>query len=196
MTFKKSIIVACTFISCLIVGQAFANDARLMGILNGKYLFSANGACIESTGGFSPRPYLEPLGGTTVYNEYLTGTIAFDGNGNALQSHSGMDMFDGPYFPFNLPVGTFVSNCTYSYEVNPDLSFTMEGACISTLPDGPAQGQTATLTGIKLVGFVKRDGDIVLISGIEPSEQDLVLSGGYTAKRLCSGSGTYFKAGR
>jgi len=167
-----------------------------MGILNGKYAFSATGACIESTGGFTPRPNLEPLGATTVYNEYLTGTITFDGNGNALQSHSGMDMFDGPFFPFNMPVGTFVSNCTYSYAVNPDLSFTMEGACFSTLPDGPAQGQTATLTGIKLVGYVKRDGDIVLISGIEPSEQDLVLSGGYTAKRLCSGSGTYFKAGR
>lgn len=196
MTFKKSIVVACTFISCLIAGQAFANDAKLLGILNGKYLFNANGSCIESTGGFNPQPTLEPLGGTTVYHEYLTGTSDFDGRGGAVQSLRGMTMFDGPFFPLNSPVGTFITTCTYTYTVNADRSFFMEGGCISALPHGPVPGQTATVSGIKVEGHVSRDGDMLVISGVEPAEQDLVLSGGYSAKRLCASTGTYFRLGR
>lgn len=196
MSCKKKVVLASTLLSCLIAGQTFANDAKLMGMLNGNYRFTANGACIESTGGFNPRPTLEPLGDTIVYNEFLTGTMIFDGVGGALQSHTGTTMFNGPWFPLNSPVGTFSSSCTYTYAVSSDLSFTMEGNCSSALPDGPVPGQTATLTGIKLVGYVSRGGDMLVISGVEPSEQDLALSGGYTAKRLCSSSGTYFKAGR
>lgn len=193
---KRRIVIASTLLSCLIAGQTFANDAKLTGILSGKYRFTANGACVESTGGFSPRPTLEALGDTVVYNEFFTGTVIFDGVGGALQSHTGTTMFNGPWFPLNSPVGTFVSNCTYTYAVSSDLSFTMEGNCNSALPDGPVPGQTATVTGIQLLGYVSRDGDMIVISGVEPSEQDLVLSGGYTAKRLCASSGTYFRVGR
>jgi hypothetical protein len=196
MSCKREFAVAFVLLSCLIAGHTFANDSKLTGTLSGNYRFTANGACVEATGGFGPLPTLEALGDTVVYNEFLTGTVVFDGVGGALQSHIGTTMFNGPWFPLNSPVGTFISTCTYTYAVSSDLSFTMDGSCSSGLPIGPVPGQTATVTGIKLMGYVSRDGNTVLISGVEPSVQDLVLSGGYSAKRLCSSSGTYFKAGR
>jgi hypothetical protein len=194
--FKKQLCTAfLIFAGCASV-PAVANDGRLLGMLDGTYRFTSTAACIESTGGFNPGKMLEPLGGTTVYNEYLTGTTTFDGHGSAQVSSTGTTMFDGPFFPLNSPVGTFVSTCTYSYVVNPDLSFSMGGTCTSQLPVGPAHDQTATVIGLRLAGYLSRNGDILVVSGVEPVEQDLSLTGGYTAKRLCGSSGTYFKVGR
>lgn len=175
---------------------AVAQDAGSHDVLRGKFRFTAVGACTESSGGFTERPYLQPLGGTTVLQESYAGTIEFDGKGNATNSYKGMTMFDGPWFPNNSAVGTFIGSCQFSYSMIDELSFTMSASCSGSLPDGPVGDpvnvQTYVLTGAAGVpqfsagvGQISRDGDLILISSIEPVLQHIVLSGGYNADRYC-----------
>jgi hypothetical protein len=153
--------------------------------LRGKFRFTASGACTESFGGFTDRPWLQPLGGTTVYNETFSGTVIFDGQGGATESYKGMTMFDGPWFPNNSAVGTFVGSCKLTYTMTGELSFLLTGSCSSELPDGPAAGQTALVTGIQNEGIISRDGNTILLSAVEPVLQKIELTGGYKADRYC-----------
>jgi hypothetical protein len=176
---------------------AVAQDARSHDMLRGKFRFTAVGACTESTGGFLPRPYLQvipdPNGGTTVLQESYAGTMEFDGRGNATNSYKGITMFDGPFFPNNSAVGTFIGGCQFTYSMIDELSFTInEGFCSGSLPDGPVGEpdpryvQTYVLTGARGgVGQISRDGDMILISTVEPTLQHIELSGGYRADRFC-----------
>jgi hypothetical protein len=175
---------------------ALAEESGSDNELRGKFRFTASGACTESVGGFSDRPWLQALGGTTVYNETFAGTIVFDGQGRATESYKGMTMFDGPWFPNNSAVGTFVGNCELTYTMTGELSFLLTGSCRSLLPDGPAAGQTATVTGIQTEGIISRDGDMILLSGVEPVLQTISLDGGYVAKRYCIHSYTLIRSSR
>jgi hypothetical protein len=194
MSFRFSALLGSLLVLCCT--GVFADDDEMGAVLKGKFRFTASGACTESVGGFSDRPWLQALGGTTVYNETFAGTIVFDGQGRATESYKGMTMFDGPWFPNNSAVGTFVGNCELTYTMTGELSFLLNGSCRSLLPDGPAAGQTATVTGIQTEGIISRDGDMILLSGVEPVLQTISLDRGYVAKRYCIHSYTLIRSSR
>jgi hypothetical protein len=190
---SKRLLLVSSVLSVLSGSMAAAQAEDTEGGLRGKFRFTANGACTESTGGFSPRPWLQPLGSVVVLHESYSGTMVFDGRGGATESVRGMTMFDGPFFPNNSAVGTFVSTCAFTYSMIDDLSFVLQGSCNGTLPDGAAAGQSFSLTGVRLVGQISRDGDMIVLSGGEPAEQEITLSGGYTAKRYCIENATLLR---
>lgn len=197
MARSKKLLLVLYVLSVFSGSLAVAQDARSNDVLQGKFRFTATGACTESIGGFVPRPYLQPLGSTVVLQESYAGTIEFDGNGNATESLKGMTMFDGPFFPNNSAVGTFIGNCQFTYSMIDEQSFTMTGSCSGSLPDGPVGDpvnvQTYVLTGAGGVGQISRDGDMILISSVEPVLQHIELSGGYVADRFCINNATLIR---
>jgi hypothetical protein len=196
MKHRMKFLVLFCFLPSLQVNFALAKESGSDRVLRGNFRFTASGACTESVGGFTDRPWLQPLGGTTVYNETFSGTIVFDGQGGATETYKGMTMFDGPWFPNNSAVGTFIGNCELTYTMASELSFVLKGSCKSLLPDGPAAGQTAYVTGIQNEGIISRDGDMILLSAAEPVEQTLSLTGGYVAKRYCIHNYTLIRTSR
>ncbi len=191
MAGSKKLLFVLYVLSVLSGSLAVAQDARSHDALRGKFRFTAAGACTESIGGFVGRPYLQPLGAVTVFQESYAGTIEFDGRGKATSSYKGLTMFDGPFFPNNSAVGTFIGGCQFTYSMTDELSFTMTGSCRGSLPDGPVGDpvnvQTYVLTGegVGGVGQISRDDDMVLISAVDPLLQHIELSGGYIADRFC-----------
>jgi hypothetical protein len=183
MILRNTAVATILFIVCAV--QVSAGDGP---VLKGKYRVVANGSCTESSNGFSPGPAFQPLGGTTAYSETYTGTMAFDGQGGAIQRIKGMTLFDGPFFPNNSAVGGFEGVCSFTYSMTDELSFTLAGQCSGTLTDGPAASQTYTATGIRVEGQISHDGEQILLAGAAPSEQEILLSGGYQAKRFCIAS--------
>jgi hypothetical protein len=180
-------------ISVLFATQANADNGS---VLIGQYRVVGNGACTESTNGFTERPALQPLGNVVVYQEAFTGTINFDSNGRASQRIRGMTMFDGPFFPGNSAVGGFVGDCNFTYSMTGDESFTLAGTCTGTLTDGPAAREQYTNTGVILEGQISRDGNQVTLANAVPLEQGIVLSGGYSARRYCISSSNLMRSSK
>jgi hypothetical protein len=180
-------------ISALGAAHAIADNGSPF---SGQYRVVGNGACTESTIGFTDRPALQPLGAVVSYQEAFTGTIMFDSVGNALQRIRGMTMFDGPFFPNNSAVGGFDGTCNFTYSLAGDQSFTLTGTCSGTLTDGPAAGQTYSNTGVFLEGQISRDSDQISLANAVPLEQGIVLSGGYSARRYCISSSTLMRSSK
>lgn len=120
--------------------------------------------------------------------------MTFDGQGGAIARIRGMTLFDGPYFPNNSAVGGFDGLCSFTYSMTDELSFTLAGQCSGTLTDGPAAGQTYSATGIRAEGQISQNGDQILLAGASPSEQEILLSGGYQAKRFCIASSSLMRS--
>lgn len=185
MIHDGKLLFACFALLFLSGDLALAEDRHSEDAIRGRFRLTANGACTESIGGFTARPFLQPFGNTTVYQEVFSGTATFNGRGGISEAVRGMTMFDGPFFPANSAVGTFAGTCAYTYSMTDELSFKMQGSCSGTLLDGPAAGQSYAATGIQLDGQISRDGDTILLSAVDPVEQEISLSGGYVAKRYC-----------
>jgi len=190
----KNPLLVFSVLSILFGSLAVAADARSDDALEGSFSFTATQTCTQSVGGFSPPPSLLSGGfGAAVIYDAWNGTIEFDGKGNATESGHGMTVFDGPIFPNNPAAGTFTSNCKSTYSMTGQLSFTMTGLCSGTIPDGPAAGQTYMVTGGQLDGQISRDGNMILLSSVDPVQSTIVLSGGFNAQRFCIGTRTLIR---
>jgi hypothetical protein len=64
------------------------------------------------------------------------------------------------------------------------------------LGDGPAAGQGCVTTGIQYDGKLSPDGDMIVLSATEPVLQQVVLTGGYAAKRYCGHTITLMRDAR
>jgi len=185
MTQSKKVLFAYCVLSVLSGSFALVQDARSDDGIRGRFRLIASGTCTESIGGFTTRPTPQPLAFTVAYHEVFSATAVFVRSSLNWQGVRGTTMFDGPSFPSNIAVGSFAGNCALTFDMTGPRSFKAEGSCAGTLGDGPAAGQNYSSTGMQLEGAISRDGDIITLAAVEPVEQQISLSGGYSASRYC-----------
>lgn len=179
-------LIAYTFAACLVslvAGSAMADDGSRNpnAFLKGTYQLSNNSSCATSDMGFT-QPDLQAIGSGQTQDIFFTGVITYDGHGHATSTDHGILLTDGPVVPGSLPVLTFEEDCSWTYAVNPDGSFSRMGSCTGA-------GESYTLSGIKFVGQIGVKDSVLIISMVEPVEQTLV-GNGFSFKRICGGVGT------
>jgi hypothetical protein len=177
--------------SLMVTGVAIADvdSAARNAFLKGTYRHSTTDTCVESNAGFTPRPALQANGFGIMGQDYSIGHIEYDGNGHATERSRGIFLFPGPFGPGSFMVVTFEANCSYTYAVNPDFSFSQEGSCTGNLVDGPTAGETFAVSGLRIVGQIGVGGLLLLTNQIEPVEIALENSGGFRTRRLCGAAG-------
>src|SRR2546427_3269 len=114
----------------------------------------------------------------------VKGTANFDGTGGG--TFIGQSLLE--------PIGNQASlNCTSTYSVNADGTFTETLNCNITFTAGPADGNTATLSGLELNGELALGGNVLLLhKTTTTSETQTFTSGpnaGQPVTRTCNASG-------
>lgn len=160
-------------------------------LLKGNYQVTNHISCVDSQEGFEDPPTLRArgFGGTVI--DTSSGTIVFDGQGNATEVVRGITILPGPVSPDSFPIVTFELTCRYSYSVNTEKTFTLNGSCNGTLPAGPAAGLTVDVSR-GASGQISKSGDVYTASSVEPVQQLLTLSQNgvevFRTLRLCGTS--------
>jgi len=183
------------FVLALPSGVAFAdgqhNSQRL---LRGDYRFNGTESCVD---------YSLFDGQTNNVYSSITGLINFDGNGNGVSTIKSMSVIDSTFIPPPFTTSTASLTCKFKYIVNPDdRSFRMqdgvcEGVVDSLDPDLPIR-----ITGGESEGFVGQFKQILLVTAVEPGEQQTFFGFGeppefvHAANRQCTYAGTYMRARR
>lgn len=205
----KRAAIALGWIVCFsFVAPAFAAAGDgLQQRLKGSYQYIATEACTEvptpglgSAPGFSPPPEYLVLGYQLAIsvNAHHQGTITFDGNGHASSAGTFGYLLPGLLNitvntpPFNTPYGGGTSTCEWTYSVNPDNSFTLDGNCTSQHQDGgsvPA-GSTDQKGPLRVTGFLSLGGNVLIGGNTRPSDE-VIASGGITLVRSMDGNETY-----
>ena len=214
---KHIVIALCTAVISFSMASAFAEGGRgLLKRLKGAYAFTTNESCAEvpvpsvNDPGFTPPPILQELEypqifsfGSNSYTVNLAGKMTFDGAGNAKSEGFGGYVLvkAGPLTQgfYTQPYGTFNNSCDWTYSVEPDNRFSMEGSCNVVQETGPA-APTNDVTGpFKVTGYISRGGSALLTLVYEPIEQTTIRyqEGNpvpvYIAKRLCATTSTYIR---
>lgn len=195
MSRKITLLLSSCLLSSLCGNSAIADDSDWDRGLRGKFRLTGTGTCTESQD-FTPPPSIVTVGGSINYHEVFSGTMTFDGRGRATQSIKGMTMFDGPIGAAISPFVTFTSECSYTYRMTGQLSFSQEGSCAGRLQNGPADGATTSVTNLAGEGVISRDGDMILITAVDPIKQSIFVGQEYQAKRYCIYSVTLIRAPR
>jgi len=183
----------------LLAGTAMAANTNTS--LKGTYRHSTITTCaeIEATGtGFTPAPtfFATGPGERTIINS--TGLITYDGIGGATETTEGILFFSGPFASGSPTIITTTENCTWTYTVNPDGSFSRtNGSCTgidTNHPAGNTPSPTYTLIGSTINGQIGATGSVLIMNQVAPVEDTLVVSLGgtpfYSAKRICGYQGT------
>ena len=200
------------------MASAFAaGGAGLLERLKGTFAFTENLSCAENgvpsenDPGFTPAPYLQeipypPGYGSVGYTVNLAGTITFDGEGNAKSGASGGYVLPklGPLDQgwFTQPYGTFSNSCDWTYSVEPDNRFSMEGSCKTFQETGGPAGLNDVTGPFKVTGYISRGGSALLTLVYEPIEQTTMRyqEGNpvpvYIAKRFCASTSTYIRVNK
>lgn len=162
-------------------------------LLKGTYRTTNHISCVDSQEGFESPPSLKALGSGGTVIDTSSGVIVFDGQGNATEVVRGITIFPGPVSFGSFPSGTFEVTCRYSYSVNTEKTFTLNGSCNGTLPAGPAAGLTVDIPQVRVSGQISESGQGFTVSGVEPVQQLLTLSQNgvevFRTWRLCGTSG-------
>jgi hypothetical protein len=145
-------------------------------LLKGTYQVTNHISCVDSQEGFDDPPTLQARGSGGTVIDTDSGAILFDGYGNATDVRRGITIFPGPVSPGSFPSGTYEVTCRYTYSVNTDKSFTLNGSCNGTLPAGPAAGLTVDIPQAGASGQISESGDVYTASSVEPVQQLLTLS--------------------
>lgn len=154
----------------LMAGSAMADDegGNFNAFLKGKYRHSASISCV--TGQTS-----DDIGSGPPIHISFAGVTTYEGNDQATAREHGIVI--GPGQP-----GTFEEECSSTYEVNRNGSFSRKSICKAT--DG-----SYTLSGIKWKGQISDEGSVLSMNQVERVEQTLV-GDGFSVKRICGGMGT------
>ena len=184
-------------LTCLSAGSVLAQHPNGIPLtpLKGHYHFSLNGTCIlaASPPGFTALPDLQPSPGayTEVDQLYETGSITFDGLGQAISTHKGLSIASvAPAFNAPPYVVTYDQTCGFSYVMKSISSFTLQnGSCSGTNTTGPTAfgvpGSTAKITGLTYEGQIGALGSVLTYGTIMPSQSSLEVSNGFNATQLC-----------
>ena len=160
---------------------------NLQALLRGDYDFVTIEECVASPEGFSEDDYLIPLGPSNNSASYVMGTMSFDGQGNAVSSSSVMAVNEDP---LNNPLGFSIFSghfeCSYTYTVNPDRSFTLvQNECTGVGVKG-APGLRLRITGGVGRGVIGQHIQTIQIAAVEPALQYMTLDETFTIPRYCT----------
>ena len=183
-------------LACLSAGSALAQHSNGAShtYLKGHYQFSLNSTCILAANPptFTARPDLQPTPGaySEVDQNYETGSITFDGFGQATSTHKGLSIASvAPAFNTPPYVVTYDQTCKFTYVMNSASSFTLHGHCSGTNTTGPiafgVPGSTAEVTGLTYEGQISALGSVLTYSAPMPSKSSLVVSNGFNATQIC-----------
>lgn len=191
----------CLLLLSALIGQALADSdkGKHTALLKGIYQITHEAACTSSDQGFSDPPSLQALGNGGAVIDHATGTIMFDGRGNATEILHGISIVPQPVAALTpqpvsttpSPVGTFALTCRYTYSGNTDKSFILSGSCTGTIPAGPFAGQTIDVSPVGGLGQLSESGTMFTISSVDPVQQTVMLTNGPQSsqtKRLCGAS--------
>jgi len=193
--------VACLLLCSGCAGYAVADSDEKKppnrnALLKGTYRVMTHIACTSSDQGFADPPSLQALGFGEPVIDNDTGTMFFDGRGNATETRRGISVFPQAVTPGSFPSGTYEVTCRYTYSVTADKSFALYGSCTGTLPAGPAAGLTVEISPAGGSGQISESGELFIVSGVDPVQQTLTLSNGFQTKRLCGASTTGIRVHR
>ena len=182
----------CVLLLAGVAGQALAdaNAGKRNALLKGFYRVTTEVACTTSDQGFGDPPGLQALGTGGPVIDHDTGTIFFDGQGNAIETRHGISISPQPVAAGSSPASTYQVTCRYTYSVNVDKSFTLSGSCTGTVTTGPAAGLTVDVSPAGGAGQLSESRTMFTVSGVEAVQQTLTLSNGFHTKRLCGASTT------
>jgi len=177
---RRSIeIVVLAIITFPMWGGAIAEAGPLDASLRGDYSMTATRTC----------PIFQ-----TPFD--IRGTLTFNGTGagSFLGEHlATVDLVLAPPSPGTLVGYPVTDNCTVSYTVNADGTFTMQMNCNLTVASGPNAGITATWNGIELPGQLALDGTVLLLTDTSTGAETFTITSGpltgTTNQRYCSSSG-------
>jgi hypothetical protein len=183
-------------IGCLTFSHSTLSG-ELDALLHGTYQFTSSIACAQSIDGFnSESPELPALGsspgdfaGPSPVITYSTGTIVYDGAGNATHRSTDITVLPG-VFVGQSPISAADVNCSLEYNVDSDRSFTQEGTCVVTLLRGGAAGQVIHLPVSKATGQMTPSRDVLIITAVVPEQQLLQFSFGFSTWHICGSSTT------
>ena len=183
-------------LTCLSAGSVLAQypNGSPLPPLKGHYQISLNGTCIlASPPGFTAFPDLQPSPG--AYSEvdqfYETGSITFDGVGQAISTHKGISIATvAPAFNAPPYVVTYDQICRFGYVMKSISSFTLQnGSCSGTNTTGPTAfgvpGSTVKTTGLTYDGQIGALGSVLTYGATMPSQSTLEVSNGFNVKQLC-----------
>lgn len=166
-------------------------DGNLNHHLRGDYRASLIATCVVDSIGFGDN--LQRLGVGTSFDITISGILHYNGDGTGSFANHRIRILDGG--PAPLPLFEADGNCTLTYTVNADGTFTQQANCTSTILKGVASPpQTLTENGVRLdgtiaAGFGRR---ILLLSNANPVQDTVSITGAptITQKRICGYSGT------
>ncbi|HSS29516.1 MAG TPA: hypothetical protein VLL06_00710, partial [Nitrospiraceae bacterium] len=122
---------------------------------------------------------------------YETGSITFDGVGQAISTHKGLSIASvAPAFNTPPYAVTYDQICRFTYVMKNLSSFTLHnGSCSGTNTTGPTAfgvpGSTAKLTGLTYEGQIGALGAVLTYGATMPSQSSLEVSNGFNATQLC-----------
>jgi len=185
------------------LGERGIGEAQQMNsLLAGDYAFTRTRSCVRSDAGFEDNLALSP-GFTSpfpiTFTDAAQGTLHYanDGTGSAtfhqlLTAHTPSLLSSGSF-----PVIEVQFDCTLTYAVNPDRSYTEEMVCTGTPLAGTA-ATTVTNTGIQQQGQIA--GQMLVFSSTLPNEETVTATFPgpviLTQQQICNRSGTAVKIRR
>jgi hypothetical protein len=176
--------------------------------LKGNYAFSGMATCLVQRdtldmsttpptlipAGFNPNltPFGPPAAFPTVSSFSIQGVRTFNGDGTGSVVARSVNIFH----PFALPTvpptfnrgsaGSSDVESTFTYEVAPDRTFTLETPVVNLTSVTPVAGQTSTITGLPVFsGVISKDHRTLTIQHDEPGVETVTPSVGLAQKRIC-----------
>lgn len=89
------------------------------------------------------------------------------------------------------PISEATINCTGTYQVHPDFTFTETQTCSGNVLSGPSAGLTYTTSPSTVTGRIQ--STLLLLTDTFANPTTLTLSNGQVFHRMCSASGTAVK---
>ncbi len=160
--------------------------------LRGEYALTLTSLCAADSEGFGENLERLSIGGTNPVFA-VQGKLWYNGNGSG--RFEGQQLFMGPTIlnPNTFPIRQEGMNCDFTYEVNPDGSFTQEmGSCQSPILAGPNSGTIITQNGIIIKGQIGPWKQTLIFQDTSPNIEIVDRSAIPlpTVNRICGRSGT------
>ena len=182
--------VGVSWLVSLLAGSAMAQPAEnFTKLLEGTYSCNSHVTCAQvDVGGFDSSGFpILALGVGNNTHVSVTGVTTYDGAGTAQTTESGIALFPEPYASGTPAVGPFNEECKWTYAVNRDGFFRVEGFCTDTSNDPPSY----KIADITYLGQIGASGAVLSTAQVEPNVVTVEQPpGAPVAKRICAGTGT------
>jgi hypothetical protein len=180
---KKIILNATAVVLGLHAASALAD---LNAVLKGQYRFNLSQTCTYSLAGFAQPVELDVLGNAYSAEDRGKGTIRFNGDGTFTSTEQGIYQGQGPSQPGWFPVVSYDSVCGGTYQVNHDLSFSLDADCTISPTSGPSAGSTLRVEGITYEGQLDIPRQNFIAASVGATVQPVLHSSGTTNQRICA----------